>query len=299
MKARAAVLAALCLIAACGPDLGGLERGEDGRVAGVQGGAALSLETSDRVLLAEIDAPRGDAPFAAEARVELETLAQGRKVRLAYGGAKRLPPRPADAANADAEAPSPPATAHVFVQSEGGRWFWLQHELVSRGAAFVRPRPANHARTRELLAVEAEARAAKRGLWALPEYRVLGPVAAAEAARAANVNCRNRDAPYRIVEGAVADADVQQHRASLVLEAVRPPRRGAELIAPVADAAADAAPAPFSIVIFGDAFADWDGAPLFSFEGERLRARGALGMFRGAPQLCVDRSEQIEVLRRS
>jgi endonuclease YncB( thermonuclease family) len=296
MKARAWIgLAALCLAAACGPNIGKLERGEDGRVAGVRGGDAVSLGSGERVLLAEIDAPGGDAPYAKEARVELETLAQGRKVLLAYGGAKRLPPRPTQSGTND---PRPEtAIAHVFVQSEGGRWFWLQRELVARGAAMVRPRPGNHARTRELFAVEAQARAAKRGLWALADYHVLNASEAADAARAANANCRAPTAPYRIVEGRVAKADVQLHRAALALEAPREPVRGSEILA--ADAApAEPAPGSFSVVIFGDAFADWDGAPLFSFEGEKVRARGTLGMFHNAPQLCVDRAEQIEMLPR-
>ena len=59
-----------------------------------------------------------------------DALALHREVLLAYGGAKRWVGRPRDGEQAANEA----AIAHVFVKSEGGRWFWLQHELVSRGA---------------------------------------------------------------------------------------------------------------------------------------------------------------------
>lgn len=122
---------ALLLLASCGPQISDLERGEEGRVAPVFNGDTLLLEDGTRVFLAEIDAPSGEAAYAAQSQGELEALALHREVLLTYGGERRWVGRPREGE----EAPREAAIAHVFVKSEGGRWFWLQHELVSRGAA--------------------------------------------------------------------------------------------------------------------------------------------------------------------
>lgn len=274
------LLAAMAfLLCACGPQIGDLEKGEQSRVVRAYGGDTLELESGLRVFLAEIDAPRGEQPYAAQAQGELEALALNRPVLLAYGGVRRWTPRPRVNAETDAP-PDPPretAIAHVFVQSEGGRWFWLQHELVSRGAAYVRPRRDNHARTTDLLALEAQARASERGLWEDSAYAAMTARAAATAALAANESCLRGAAPYRIVEARVGDAQVFARRASLTLDG-----------APVET--------PFSIVVFGESFSAWDGPPLASLEGQRVRARGSLGVFHEQPQLCLDHSSQIEIV---
>jgi len=166
---------ALTLLNACGPQIGNLERGEEGRVVRAYNGDTLELDSGLRIFLAEIDAPQGEAPYAAQAQGELEALALHREVLLTYGGTKRWVGRPREGE----EAPHEAALAHVFVKSEGGRWFWLQHELVARGAAYVRPRHNNHARAVDLLELEARAREGERGLWARREYRAATVRAAA------------------------------------------------------------------------------------------------------------------------
>ncbi len=269
---RALVLAALLLLAACGPQIGDLERGEEGRVARVFAGDTLLLEDGTRVFLAEIDAPSGDAPYAAQSQGELEALALHREVLLTYGGERRWVGRPREGEGAPREA----AIAHVFVKSEGGRWFWLQHELVSRGAAYVRPRSNNHARADELMALEQRARAAERGMWGQRAYRPLTVRAAAGAALEANANCARGNAPFRIVEGRVAEAQVFDRRASLRMEGATDP--------------------PFSIVLFGESFSGWDGPDLETLTGAKVRVRGTLGVYRDEPQLCLDHSSQLEVI---
>lgn len=268
----------MCLLAfalsACGPQIGSLEPGESGRVVRAYNGDTLELDTGLRVFLAEIDAPRGEDAYATQARGELEALALHREVRLAYGGAKRWIARPRDG---ETRTPPETAIAHVFVKSEGGRWFWLQHALVSRGAAFVRPRPDNHTRTRELLRREAQARAAERGLWRRREHRALDAGAAAAAALLANASCRSGEAPYRVVEGRVEAADVSSQRAALRL-------------------VSDSDDAAFALVLFGEDFASWDGPDLAGLSGARVRVRGPLGVFDGEPQLCLEHASQLEVL---
>jgi hypothetical protein len=109
------------------------------------------------------------------------------------------------------------------------------------------------------------------------EYRALTARAAATQALEANVNCLRSVAPYRIVEAEVADARVFDRRASLRL-------------------AGAPTEAPFSVVVFGESFAQWDGPALASLTGARIRVRGPLGVFRDEPQLCLDHSSQLEVL---
>jgi len=270
---RAVAIAVLLTLGACGPQLGSLEKGETGRVVRAYNGDTLELDSGLRVFLAEIDAPQGENAYAAQAQGELEALALHRDVQLAYGGARRWVGRAREGQAAAPEA----AIAHVFVKSEGGRWFWLQHELVSRGAAYVRPRRDNHARTPELLALEAQARAAERGLWDRREYRSLSVRAAARLATESGGNCMRGDAPYRVIEGEVGEARVSESRALLRMEG-----------AP--------AETTFALVVFGDNFRAWDGAPLASLNGARIRARGPLGVYAGEPQLCLEHASQLEVL---
>ncbi len=162
--------------------------------------ATLQLDSGLRVFLAEVDAPRGKQAYANQARAKLEAMALNRTVLLAYGGTRRWVGRQAPntpgamvastaaamattAATSVAAAPRETAIAHGFVEREGGRWFWLQHALVGKGAVMVRPRHDNHARTAQLLEVEAQARAAQRGLWKQRDYRVLSPQTVTRAAR--------------------------------------------------------------------------------------------------------------------
>jgi len=266
-------LFALALLAACGPQIGNLEKGETGRVVRAFNGDALELDNGLVVFLAEIDAPARDQPYSAQAQGELEALVLHREVLLAYGGAKRWVGRPRAGEDAAPEA----AIAHVFVKSEGGSWFWLQHELVSRGAAFIRPRRENFARSEELAGIEAHARASERGLWGRREYRALNPREASAVAKRGDASCLAGAAPYRIVEGRVAEAQTFDNRAALTLE-------GGE------------ADTPFTLAIFGDNYAAWSGAPLATLSGACIRARGPLGVFRNAPQLCLEHASQIEVL---
>jgi endonuclease YncB( thermonuclease family) len=270
---RLALVIAL-FVAACGPQIDELERGEEGRVVRAYSGDTLELESGLRVFLAEIDAPRGDATYAAQAQGELEALALHREVLLAYGGVKRWVGRPREG---DTGTPPEAAIAHVFVRSEGGRWFWLQHELVTRGAAFVRPRRDNHSRTEALLELEAHAREAERGLWGRRDYRPLTTRTATNIAIEAGGSCLRGDAPYRIIEARVAEARTFERRASLTLEGA-------------------SAEAPFTIVVFGENFSAWDGPSLAGLSGARIRARGPLGMFRDQAQLCLEHASQLEVL---
>ncbi len=141
-----------------------LAGGEQGRIARITDGDVLVLDTGLRVRLAEIEAPapgydgRDDEPFAQEARGGLHAAALGREARLWYGGLTRD-----DYGR---------ALAHVIARDETGADVWLNGLMVRQGAARVRSWPDNARRVGRLLAYEQEARAAKRGLWALDHWRI-------------------------------------------------------------------------------------------------------------------------------
>jgi endonuclease YncB( thermonuclease family) len=147
-------------MAACGRGAGldGLAAGEQGRVADVLSGDALTLDSGLEVRLAGVEAPRRDQPYAPEALQALRTLADGRTVRLYYGGARR------DRYGR--------ALAQVKLVKSGR---WLQEALLRQGAARVRTWADNRALAGPMLEAEAYARNRSRGLWKLPAYRVLLP----------------------------------------------------------------------------------------------------------------------------
>jgi endonuclease YncB( thermonuclease family) len=112
---RRFILATLALfLTACGPQIGDLEPGEEARVVRTYNGDTLELDNGLRVFLAEIDAPRGEDDYAAQAQGELEAQALHREVLLAYGGTRRWAGRAREDGTTN-EA----AIAHVFVKSEG------------------------------------------------------------------------------------------------------------------------------------------------------------------------------------
>lgn len=157
--ARAFGLVALLLLAACGR--GGLERlapGETARVVEVTSGDSLRLDNGLGVRLAGVEAPWGDQPFADEARAALSRLAEGKRVQLLYGGARR------DRYGR--------ALAQVKIT---GADVWLERVLLRQGAARVRTWADNRAMAAVMLEDEAYARNRGLGLWRLSAYRVLLP----------------------------------------------------------------------------------------------------------------------------
>ena len=118
---------------------------------------------------------------------------------------------------------------------------------------------------------------AERGLWGRRTYRTVNVRTAARVALEADANCLRGTAPYRIVEGRIAEARVFERRAALTMEG-----------APEGT--------PFALVVFGENFSSWEGPQLASLTGARIRARGPLGVYRGEPQLCLEHASQLGVL---
>ena len=89
--------------------------------------------------------------------------------------------------------------AQVFVGDQ-----WIQALLLGRGLARVAIAPDRTECASELFAAEAQARMARRGLWAAPAYAVRDPS-----------NIRRDIGTFQIVEGKVLNASIKNGRAYL------------------------------------------------------------------------------------
>jgi endonuclease YncB( thermonuclease family) len=159
---RAAEAAACCLfLVGCGDPLDRLAEGERGRVAAAFAGGRLELEDGSVVRLAGVDVPGRDESGGAEAHRLLRELTEGRPVALLYSGPGR------DGFGR--------AVAHVRTAE---RRRWVEGALLDAGLARVRTSRDDRALAPEMLAREARARAAGRGAWSHPSWRVRLPAEA-------------------------------------------------------------------------------------------------------------------------
>lgn len=156
--------------------LSAFEPGEQAVVRSVIDGSEMVLEDGRTLRLAGIDAPRLRTPLAERAKAALEKLVIGRGVELRYAGNRR------------------DRHGRVVAQLFAGRR-WVQSELLSRGLARVSGSADNRLGLAEMLAREAKARKARRGLWRDPVYAVRQ---AEEAGRFAG--------SFQLVEGRIVDA---------------------------------------------------------------------------------------------
>ncbi|MEO3427969.1 thermonuclease family protein [Pelagibius sp. CAU 1746] len=139
-----------------------LEPAAGGDVVDVVDGDTLILRDGREIRLVGIQAPKlplGRAGFEAwplspEAQAFLEDLTLGKTLSLGFGG------RRGDRHGR--------VLAHLF-DAEGR---WIQGEILKAGLARVYSFSDNRALVAEMLALEREARAARRGIWADPYYAV-------------------------------------------------------------------------------------------------------------------------------
>lgn len=225
---------------------------EHGAVARVIDGATFALADGRTVRLAALDLPPPERhrALAEAARGTLAALVERREVGLAARGAgtDRYGRLVAHAIDAD------------------GRW--IQAELVAKGLARVAIAADDRAPLGTLLAREAEAREARRGLWALPQYRVLS---ADEAARFLDT--------MQLVEGEVRGVARNGGRVFLNFGA---------------DWRSD-----FTVLVPAAArrrFAG-HGLDLEALQGQMVRVRGWIEWYNG-PLIEIARPEQIEVIER-
>nr|WP_207455914.1 thermonuclease family protein [Azospirillum sp. SYSU D00513] len=228
------------------------------RVAAVIDGDTLELADGRRVRLAGILAPKavaagdpgsGERRLADSATAALRALAQGRAVS------------PAGLAPTDRH-------GRLLTQLVRDDGLWIQQALVSGGHVRVQTRPDARERAAELLAAEAEARGAGRGLWRSAGYAV----------RPADPDLlhRHRDS-FQIVEGRVLAAALAGGAAYLNFGADRRTDVTVRI-------------APAALRLFARAGVD----PL-AFQGRAVRVRGWVGL-RNGPMIEASHPEQIELL---
>ncbi len=157
-----------------------------GRVAYVYSGDSFTLEDGRRVRLGSIEAPRPARsgvraqPLSDVARTALQRRILGKTVHFAEAVPDRFSR----------------VRAQVFIHDDTvNKDLWVQGNMILRGLARVRTWRDDHARASGLLALEARARSAKRGLWAHAFYAVRTPQSVGAAIGS-----------FQIVEGRVVDA---------------------------------------------------------------------------------------------
>jgi endonuclease YncB( thermonuclease family) len=126
-----------------------------GKVVAIADGDTLTLLTADqqqvKVRLAEIDTPERAQPYGTRARQALSDLAFGKQATVESGEKDRYGR----------------VVGRIYVDGVD-----VNRALVNQGAAWVY---RQYNRDKSLLAVEADARTAKRGLWSLPEAERVAP----------------------------------------------------------------------------------------------------------------------------
>jgi micrococcal nuclease len=227
-----------------------------GRVTEVVDGDTVRLDNGREVRLVGIQAPklplgrRGFTtwPLASEAKAKLESLFAGKPVTLHYGGAR--------------EDRYGRLLAHLT--DETGT-LWAQGEMLKAGLARVYSFADNRAVVADMLALEREARAARRGIWREPYYRIRKPE---ETSRDIET--------FQIVEGRVLQAAMTRDRAYLNFG----PDYRTDFTVTIARR---------DLKLFGRAF------DAKAFEGKTIRVRGWVRSLNG-PMIEATHPEQIEVL---
>ena len=162
----------------------GLEPGGSAVVQSILDGDSLTLADGRTVRMVGIQAPKlpkgrpnfAEWPFAREAQAALSALVEGRTMTLSFGGTRQ------------------DRYGRVLAQLARDDGLWVQGELLRRGLARVYTFPDNRAAAAEMLALEREARADQRGLWADPFFAIRSPE---EAARFTG--------EFELVEGKIVD----------------------------------------------------------------------------------------------
>jgi endonuclease YncB( thermonuclease family) len=189
-----------------------------------------------------------DRAFAAEATRLLDAQSAGKTLTLDTGGLAQ------------------DRRGRLLAQATTEAGIWLQGAMLAAGLARVETFADNRARAAEMLAMEAEARAAGRGLWADPRFRVL---TAEEAERVVD--------GFHLVEGRVLR--VTERRDRLYMDFGPDWRRDFTVSIAKRDRAAFRAA----------------GIDLAKLVGATLRMRGWVRVYNG-PMIEATHPEQIELI---
>ena len=227
-----------------------------GTVESVADGDTLDLEPGGTIRLVGLQAPKLPLgrpgfkawPLAEESRNALQAMVSGHVLTIRPGTT------PKDRWGR--------TLAHL--EREDG--LWVQGEMLRNGWARVYTFPDNRLLAGDMLALEREARAARRGIWALRWYAVRSPESAARAVDT-----------FQLVEGRVVDAASVRGRVYLNFGP---------------DWKTD-----FTIVVPPKVRRQFDreGMDLLALKDRRVRVRGWLKEYNG-PMVEVSHPEQLEIL---
>jgi micrococcal nuclease len=223
-----------------------------GNVAEVLDGGTFVLADGRTIRLAALDVPRSgpDRRIGDTARAALVGMVAGQEIGLALNGA----------------ATDRYGRHFAHVTDASGRW--VQAELVRQGLARVVVVADDKGPVGELLALEGAARAARRGLWALPHYRIV------------NVEDAGRFIDsFQIVEGTVRE--VARNGGRVFLNFGADWRSDFTILVPAGVRRQYAA----------------SGLDLGTLQGRMVRVRGWIKA-RNGPMVEIARAEQIEVIER-
>ena len=218
-------------------------------------GDTVRLDDGETVRLVGIQAPEmawdgSEAwPLAPQARQALAELVLDRRVGLAYGGHRR------DRYDR--------LLAHLVRADDG---CWIQGALLEAGMALVYSFRDNRTAVADMLAHERRARDRRRGIWAVPFYRVRTAGEADKALRG-----------FHLVEGTVRRAAVVRDRAYLNFGA---------------DWRTDFT---ISIAPRDRRLFEAEGLTVEDYAGRRVRVRGWVRSFNG-PMIEATHPEQIEII---
>ena len=254
------IVALICLVL---PVLSGaaaeseLANGGSATTTEVVDGDTLLLDNGREVRLVGLQAPKLPLgrkgfeawPLSDDAKAALEALAAGQRLNLRYGG-RRMDRHGRH-------------LAHLY-RDDG---LWVQGALLEAGMARVYSFADNRALVAEMLALEREARAARRGIWADPYYAIRTPFEAGDYIDS-----------FQVIEGQVQDVAIVRGRAYLNFGA---------------DWRSD-----FTISLAPDVLRRFarEGVDPEIYEGRAVRVRGWLKSFNG-PMIEASHPEQIEVLQ--
>ena len=251
----------------------GLEPRGEAWVAAVIDGDTVTTAGHGDIRLVGVQAPKlplgrtGFAawPLAGEARAALDALVGGRAVHL-FAGARDRDRHGRLLAHLMVGPGESGAGTTGMATQDGG--LWVQGTLVASGWARAYSFPDNRALIGELLALEENARQARRGIWAEEFYRVRG---ADDLARLDNT--------FQLVEAVPV-------RAASV--------RGTVYVNFGPDWKTD-----FTVRITGRALSSFRRAGLdpLTLAGKRIRVRGWIDRYNG-PMIDATHPEQIELLDR-
>lgn len=224
------------------------------RVSHVLTAKTLQLDDGSIIRLAAIQAPNRarnaqekDEPLAAQAFSTLETLAKGKEVTIKP--VSKTPDRKGR------------IVAEVFVQGES-----LQEAMLRAGMAWVYSFPDTRKFASRFLKAEEEAEAAKRGVWSISDYAVLG-----------DAEAHAHEGQFRLVEGVPVAVAIKKGKRSYI-------NFGNDW------------KTDFTLFIEPADLKRFDEAWLQSLTGKRVRVRGWLFASGGAA-MELTHPEQVELLQ--